>query len=458
MSFWKNKKKVTITAAVCAAAIAVGGMSMHANAAIKVNSYTAGMDNIVKIVEVNGNVVSDNQLSIYSDISGKIASINAKPGDYVKKGDTIIAYDTDEIDRVIALTDYSMKESFGGYDNIIQAGGRSAGLYSEAKNTLAQLEDQIAATQAAIDTTQSNLTARRAALANQGALLQISVIDWADQPDSSEYENLQKLVATNSYDQQFDPEVLRMQEQLNTLNTELASYKELKAQMVSQKATGYAGLITDGTKEQIEAAKAANELSSEELINKLEEAKKGIKAEFDGVITSIGVSENETVAEGTLLFTIESAEDVVIKVNVNKYDILDMETGQSASCTIKGKEYTGLVSRIEHMTGQGESANIGVEVSLDEPDENIILGLETKVKVTTNSLDEVLTVPMDALGLDPEYEYVFVDRDGKAVKTVVETGVKNDDFVQIVSGINAGDIVVWNDEVELTDGMDVRPE
>ena len=31
-------------------------------------------------------------------------------GDYVKKGDTIIAYDSEELDRKIALADYSMKE------------------------------------------------------------------------------------------------------------------------------------------------------------------------------------------------------------------------------------------------------------------------------------------------------------------------------------------------------------
>ena len=458
MGILKNRKTMVITAVVIAAAIGAGGMTLHANAALKVNSYTASTDTIVKTVEVNGNVVSDNTESIYSNINGKIEAINYKVGDYVKKGDTIISYDNEDIEQKIALAEYSMQESFASYDSIIQSGGRSAGLYSEAKNTLNELETQINDTQAAIDNLNRSITARRASIAEYGANLQISAIDWSDNPDSSEYENLQKLIATNSYDQQFDTEVLRMQEELTTLTTQLASYRELKAQMISQKATGYAGLITEGTKEQIEAAKAAGELSTNDEVSNLKEALGGIKADFDGVITAIGVSENETVGDGTLLFTIESTDDVVIKVNVNKYDILDIEEGQTTSCMIKGKDYTGKISRIEHMTGQGETSTIGVEVTLDEPDENIILGLETKVKVTTASLDDALTIPMDALFTDDAGEYVYVLQDNEAKRRTVETGVKNEDYVQILYGVDNGETVIWNDETDLEDGMSVRAE
>ncbi len=184
MEFLKKKKRISVIAVLCAAALAIGGMSMHANAAMKVKTYVAGRGNIVKIVEVNGNVVSNETASYYSKINGKIAKINFKVGDVVKKGDVIVSYDNDEIDRMIALTDYSYQEAIGNYDSIIQAGGRSAGLYSEAKTTLADLDNKIALTQQVIDITKNNLIEKKAALANEGANLQISVIDWADQPNS----------------------------------------------------------------------------------------------------------------------------------------------------------------------------------------------------------------------------------------------------------------------------------
>ncbi len=456
MSLALNKKKVTIISMICVAAVAVGGLSIKANASIKVNSYTAGRGSMLRTTEINGNVVTNNSVSYYSQIDGVIADIAVKEGDYVKKGDLLISYDNDEIDRMISLTDYSMQETEGSYDNIIQTGGRNAGLYSEAKKNLEVLEQQITDTQAAIDAAQNRLIEKQAQLADFGAKLQISLIDWSDNPTSDEYENLAKQAAQNSYAQQYDPEIISLQQQLNTLNVQLASYKELKAQMVSQKASSTLGLVTDGTKEQVEAAKATNELSGSAAISEYEEARKGIRAEFDGVVTSIGVIENSTVGKGTFMLSLESTEDVVIRMNVNKYDILDMEVGQSASCTIKNKLYTGTVSRIEHMTGTDGASGIGVEVTLDDPDENIILGLETKVKVESASVDDVLIIPLDTLCEDEEGEYVFILKDDKADKVFVETGIRNDDDVQIASGIEEGDIVIWNDEVELTDGMDVR--
>ena len=148
----------------------------------------------------------------------------------------------------------------------------------------------------------------------------------------------------------------------------------------------------------------------------------------------------------------------MVKVNVNKYDIVDMEEGQQAVAAIKNKDYTGKITRIEHMTGQGESANIGVEISLDKPDDSIILGLETKVKVTTASLENEITIPLDALGMDAEGNYVFVLNDKKAELRRIEVGIKSDDYAQVVSGINENEIIIWNDEAELNDGMDVRCE
>lgn len=456
MNLAQNKKKVTVISLIAVAALAVGGVSINANAAIKVNSYTAAVGNLNRVTEINGNVVSDRSESYYSRIDGRIARIAVKEGDFVKKGDLLIAYDTDEIDRMISLTDYSMQETAGNCDNVIQTGGRNAGLYSEANTNLSVLEQQISDTQAAIERAQNRLIEKQAQLADFGAKLQISLIDYSDDPTSSDYENLSKMAASNAYAQQYDPEIISLQQELNTLNTNLASYKELKAQMVSQKASSTMGLITSGAKEQVEATKASSELSGTVAIEKYEEARAGIKAEFDGVVTSIGVIENSTVMTGTPMITIESTEDVVIKMNVNKYDILDMETGQTTSCMIKNKEYTGQVSRIEHMTAGDGSTGIGVEVTLDEPDENIILGLETKVRIDSASLENVLIIPLDALSEDEEGEYVFILNGDQADRCFVETGVRNDDEVQIVSGLYEGDTVIWNDETDLTDGQDVK--
>ena len=128
--------------------------------------------------------------------------------------------------------------------------------------SLAVLDQQITDTQAAITQTEKDLLERRVALADEGAKLQVSLIEWSDKPDSDEYENLQKLAQTNAYEQQYAGDIVQMQEELNRLNTQLAYCKEYKAEMTSQKAATVNGVMTKGGKEKLEAVKAANDLTN----------------------------------------------------------------------------------------------------------------------------------------------------------------------------------------------------
>ena len=195
-------------------------------------------------------------------------------------------------------------------------------------------------------------------------------------------------------------------------------------------------------------------------MNDLEAAGDGVRADFDGIITSIDTAEDLRVQTGTKLLTLESSDDIAVKFNVNKYDIDSISEGQDATVNIRSKSYTGKVSRIDRMTGRGgsDASNVGVEVKLDEPDSDIILGLEAKAFISTASLSGVLTVPTDALWEDEEGTFVFIARDNKAVKMPVEIGTRNDDNVEVISGLGEGDTAIWNDTQELTDGMTIRIE
>ena len=457
IEFLKNKKKMTVISAVLVAIIAVGAISISANAAMTVNSYTADTGALSSVLELNGTVETNTSKTYYSKVDGIIGTVHVKEGDFVKKGTLIVSYDLEEIEQLEALAELKAKADLGSYDNSMQSGGRVAGLYSEAKKNLAVLDQQIADTQEAITRTQNRLDARKADLADFGAKLQISLIDWADKPDSDEYENLQKLIQTNAYEQQYADDIVQMQEELSALNVQLANYKEYKAEMTSQKASTAMNLMTNGAKEQLQAVKEANELSTNRELADYALAKEGIRAEFDGIVTEINIAEGSTVAGGTKLLTLKSISDIVIKSTVNKYDIVNIEEGQPATVTIKNKEYEGKVSRIERMTqDSGTGAGIGVEITLDKPDSDIILGLEAKSRIQTSDLSDVTRIPLEALNEDEEGSYVFVARDGKAAKEFVECGIRDDNMVEIRSGLDEGLLVVWKDSEEIKDGMGVK--
>lgn len=452
-----GNRKLLIIIAAAIAALTVGGFSISSNAAMSVSAYVVDKGVVDSEVEVNGTVESNTERCYYSDVSARIATIHVKEGDFVKKGDLIISYDLEEIERLETMAELKAQADLGSYNNSMQTGGRTAGLYSEAKTNLAVLDQQIADTQTAITNTQNRLTARKADLADFGAKLQISLIDWADKPDSDEYENLQKLVQTNAYEQQYADDIVQMQEELNALNTQLANYKEYKAEMTSQKASTVMGLMTSGARDQLAAVKESNELATSLELEDYARAKEGIRAEFDGVVTQIDAVEGGSIAKGAKLLTLKSISDIVIKSSVNKYDIVNIEEGQPATVNIKNKDYEGKVSRIERMTkDSGTGTGIGIEITLDKPDSDIILGLEAKSKIHTSDLTDVTRIPLEALNEDEEGSYVFVARDGKAEKEFVECGLRSDDMVEVKSGIDEGCLVVWKDSVEITDGMGVK--
>lgn len=452
--FKMGKKKMGIIAGALVAAITIGTISVNANAAMKVESYTADIGGLSSILEINGNVETDSKKTYYSKIDGTIDKVYVKEGDFVKKGDLIISYDVDEIERLVAITQMNKQANIGSYDNAVQSDKRAAGLYGEATRNIKVLDQQIADTQAALVQRQKDLVDKRAAVADEGKKLQVSLIDWADEPDSKEFENLQKAVQTNAYEQQYASEILQIQEDIDSLCASLEEYKTYKAEMFSQKAATQMGLMTDGAKEEIEAIKAAHELASDDTIANYNEAAEGIRAEFDGVVSSITVMEGCSVAKGTELVTVKSVNDVVVKLKANKYDIVNIEQNQMATVVIKNKEYTGKISRISRMTNEG--SGIGVEIKLDEPDSNIILGMEVKAKIQTANATEALRVPTDALWEEKEGCFVFVVKDGKAVKRAVEIGVRNDSMAEIRTGLAEGDVVVWNETSEITDGMSVK--
>ena len=441
----KGKKRAAFIAAgtaVITAAI-VAGVSIYANASMKVESYKVSSGDIAQSVELNGTVASAKYQTLYSEADGQIAKVHVKTGDSVKKGDLLVSFDEERINYLIALAEYDAQASEGTYKNAIEQGNRVQALYNEAVRNLGVLNQQIADTEEALRVKQNELLEKQGALAKDGAGYQQSAIEKSD--DAEEYKKYQQLVQKNAYEQQASPEVIAMQEEINRLTVQLTNFKEYKALMESQKAA-------------LEAQKAMAELTSKETIAKLEASKSGIVAQFDGIVTDIAVVEGCDIVRGMSLVTLASSEEIIVKCTVNKYDIQSIEEGQVTSSKIGNTDYTGKVTRIERITGSdaGSTPGVGVEITLDTPDEAIILGLDSKTKVSIAAVEGTMCIPKSAAVEEDGKTYVFVEKDKKAVRKEIETGVKNDDMIEVCSGLKEGEIVVWNEEVEMKDGMDIR--
>ncbi|MBQ7481277.1 MAG: efflux RND transporter periplasmic adaptor subunit, partial [Lachnospiraceae bacterium] len=425
---------------------------------------------LAQYTELNGNIVSDTVREYYSRVDSRIGKVLVKEGDYVKKGDLLISYDEEDLKLKTELAKANASSKDESLNGRLSADSRMAGMYAEASSAMSSLDNDIAMYQAEIDRLDAQIISAKAALANEGARLQVSLIDHADDKANADlddndilsdnYNRIQKDIQYNAYEQNYNSQILSMEQLKNEYSVLLADCKQRRSEMFSQKNSTFSSLMTDKDKEALELERTSYELTNEDIMHDLEAAAEGIKADFDGIVTEINTAEDVRVSAGMKLLTLESSDDIAVRFNVNKYDIDALSEGQEANVKIRSKNYTGKVSRIDRMTGRGssDSANVGVEIKLDEPDSDIILGLEAKAFVNTAALNNVLTVAVDALCEEEEGTFVFVARDGKAVKVPVVTGVKNEDIVEIVSGLSEGDIAIWNDTEELTDGMSIRFE
>ena len=461
MNFIKHKKIIIGTCIGVAAA--VGGLSVTASAGTAIRTAQVAKGQLDCELELNGNVESLTEKSYYSEVDGRIGSVNVKEGDFVRKGDMLVTFDTEDLEVARMLAELNAAATQGGYDGSKQSGGRVASLFGEAKNSIAELDQQIETTEAVIIMTNQALDNRKAELSNRGAQLQSELagcfVEEGDDPDdvARSRANIEKEIAKNSHDQQYDPEIIKKQDELQFLNYLMATYKEKKSVMESQKAATQLNVQTQGDKDRLEAQKAADDLVSENKLKDLEAASEGIRAEFDGVVTKLNVTEGGSVAKGSELVKMESIDDIAVVCHVNKYDIINIEEGQKASAHIKNKDYDCVVSRIEKKTSDdGAAGGIKVELKVLSPDDSIILGIEAKTKVCTAMLAYTLTVPLDALYSDDESDYVFVVKGGKVERRNVVIGASNEESAEVIEGLAEGEIVGWDETSELTDGQKVK--
>ena len=93
-------------------------------------------------------------------------------------------------------------------------------------------------------------------------------------------------------------------------------------------------------------------------------------------------------------------------------------------------------------TGMNNTTTVEAEITILNPDDFIILGLDAKVVIHTASVHDVLTIPNLAVNADTEGKFVFVVEDNRIVKKHITTGVSDVTDCEILSGIDADAMVV----------------
>lgn len=264
-------------------------------------------------------------------------------------------------------------------------------------------------------------------------------------------------VTNNGSDTTVTADTSALEAELEKASNTLA---ELQSRLSSQQAVAESdpSAVTAEEKEKMEITNNLSELDQMSAQELVEAAKKGIKADFNGVITKVSVVEGATTALGTELFTLQNTDKVDVNVNVSKYDYDKVKEGQSAEITLAGKTYEGEVTNISHIATQNEkgASLISADVRIKNPDEDIFFGVDAKVTIHAEEADDVVVLPAEVVNIGKTGSFCYVIENGVITKKDITTGISSDEYVEVLDGIQEGDEVI-RDIGSLEEGMQAEP-
>lgn len=378
--------------------------------------------NIIEVVSATGKVQPETELKISSDVSGEITEMMVKEGDQVKKGDLLCRIRPD--------------------------------LYL---NAFERVNASVNTTKANLKTLQAQLDQAKANLSNSESI----------------YLRNKKLFEQNTISQQ-------------DFDAAKSQYESAKANVAGLEANVKAGLYT------IESSEA----SLKEANTNLE--KTYIYSPVDATVSKLSVEKGERVVgvtglNGTEILRLANLNEMEVSVEVNENDIIKVHKNDTALIEVDAyldKKFKGIVTEIANSSNAtgisvDQVTNFVVKIRMIRESYTYLItstnlipfrpGMSASVDIQTRRVTKVTSVPIqavtfrnqdslkDKINESDEYEVkvvneneakgntkseektkemVFVLDNGKAKQVNVTTGIQDNDFIEIMSGLKSGEEVI----------------
>ncbi|MHB1651861.1 MAG: efflux RND transporter periplasmic adaptor subunit [Desulfitobacteriaceae bacterium] len=232
----------------------------------------------------------------------------------------------------------------------------------------------------------------------------------------------------------------------------------LTAGVISQKQFEQITLQRDLAKSQYDTAVNVGLPSAQSAVNavQLNIVKTAILSPMDGIVATRGVEMGDNVSPGTPLVSVVSTGDPVLIGNISESALSLLQVGQKAEVladTIPGSKFTGeigFISPVSVPTGQF----FPLKLSVHDPNGQLKPGMTGSAKIHVQ-VKAAVAIPNSALFRRDGKNYVYVVKEGKAVKTPVKLSFQGDKESSITEGLAVGDSIVIQGTDDLLDGMKI---
>jgi HlyD family secretion protein len=405
--FLTKRRIIMIVIGLMIAGAGAGAYLMNGGRPVTTVSVERG--DVEFIIEETGTIDSRHRVTLKTSVADTVQTVIVETGDQVIKNDVLVELDHKLLDSQIE------------------------GVEAQLKNAELQLLEALAPKDQAL-VNQAYAAVKQAQVTYDQALEDLAV-------QQKLYEG--NHISKATYDSFVNQEELAKQ-QLTIANSQLT----LTRKGISANVEGQYQAQIDQLNSQLTALKA----QLEDYV---------IVAPFTGVITERTVDQGAYVMPGEPIMELADFNEMKVVVDLLEDDLHWINEATPLTLTFGDGDYMGQITQIhpkakETVSELGIRQNrVEVEIMLSEGLANAIIGQEADVEFVPATRSNVLRVPNEVVYQFGGDHYVMVVKDATLSEQRVEIGLEGEDFSEILSGLEEGDLIVKNLSNDLEPGMKV---
>ncbi len=391
-------------------------------AAIKTTFDKAIARDVPAIIQATGSLVADETSDIAPKTAGKIVNIYANVGQFVGRGSVIAKIDDKDARLRLAEAQAGVKQAQTGVRQAeVRLGLSANGTFSadtipEVRGANANYEQALALLRQA----QAN-EKRYRELVETGDVAMITYETYRTQRDTSQAQ-------VNVAKQQLDA----------TINAAKLNNQAIK-----------------GAQAAVDAAQTQVATAQQAVADTI------VRAPFAGFISARPAAVGEYVTSSTPVATILRTNPIKLQMQVAEADVPNISVGRAVSLEVdayKDRKFGGTVTAVNPAIDPA-SRSVIVEAQIENGNNALRSGMFVTAKIVREGGSKGIFVPKSAIYNDQatQSHRVFVIEENVAKLKVVQLGTEESDYYQILSGVNADEIVATSNLDQLYEGASVSP-
>ncbi len=184
-----------------------------------------------------------------------------------------------------------------------------------------------------------------------------------------------------------------------------------------------------------------------------------VRSTIGGTVIDLPYQEGDRISTSAAIATVGDLNDLVVETYIPERFVAVLKTGLAAAVTLDafpGEEFPARISELNPVM-DANTRTLSVKLKFTRRDRRIRPGMFATIRLITRERRGVLAVPRDALLSYYGDSVVFViNKEDRAERRVVTTGLSTDDQIEITRGLEPGDRVILQGQKQITEGTLVR--